>query len=78
MEWCICATVIAVCGAGWEEGFIFRGARDQHPAGVRRVQLYNILLFDGIAEVATCIYNWKGKSGVRIECSMEKNKGNYL
>ena len=29
LEWYVGATVVARCGAGREEGFIFRGARSQ-------------------------------------------------
>ena len=29
LEWHVGATVVPRCGAGQEEGFIFRGARDQ-------------------------------------------------
>ena len=29
LEWCIGATVVTRCGAGQEEGFTFRGVRDQ-------------------------------------------------
>ena len=35
-------------------------------------------VFDPIAQVATYIYMWKGKSGLKVKCSMKKNKGNYL
>ena len=52
LEWCVGATVVALCGAGWEEGFIYRGVRVQRSAGVKKVQL----LFDCIAQVATRIY----------------------
>ena len=41
----------AMCGAGWEEGFIFNRARELKRSTVR--------LFDGTAEVATCIYKQK-------------------
>ena len=37
-----------------------------------------IWLFDSTAQVATCIYKSKGKSDVRLECSIDMNKINYL
>ena len=53
LEWCIGAIVVATCGAGREEGFIFRGVRDQ--VEVRKVNVIK-RLFDGTSQVATCIY----------------------
>ena len=59
----------AMCGAGREEGFIFK----QEISGSK-----NNTVIRRYCTGSNMYLPVERKSGVRLECSIEMNKGNYL
>ena len=60
----------SMCGAGQEEGFIFNGTRDQGSKNNTVIRRY--------CTGRNMYLQVERKSGVRLECSIEMNKGNFL
>ena len=59
-----------MCGAGQEEGFIFNGTRDQGSK--------NNTVIRQCCTGHNMYLQVERKSGVKLECSIEMNKRNYL